>query len=127
MKKYFDFDNPIPLENFIDRIVQDYGELWDNQNLEQLMDHFSYKMAEMFGDSVNPRELISLTRDNGIIGLILQIFQSINDSEDQVQVRGGSSAVVNFSKSPNIMSLNKSFEEQLSECVNLQHLKNIIQ
>jgi len=42
------------------------------------MDHFSYKITEIFGNTVNPRELIALTKDNGIIGLILQIFQSIN-------------------------------------------------
>jgi hypothetical protein len=79
LKKYFDFENVIPLEQFIDRIVQDYGDLWNNQNAEQLMDHFSWKVVEIFGDYIDPRDLMTVTRDNGIIGLILQIFQSINE------------------------------------------------
>ncbi len=42
------------------------------------MDHFSWKISEIFGDNVEPRDLIGMTKDNGIIGLILQVFQSIN-------------------------------------------------
>jgi hypothetical protein len=72
---------------------------------------------------VDPRDLAAMTRDNGMIGLILQVFQSINDPEE-LPVRPNP---IMFSKSPNMQSLNKSFEEQLSECVNIQHLKNIIQ
>lgn len=66
---------------FIDRLIQDYGDLWGNQNAEQLMDHFSWKISEIFGDNVIPRDLITMTKDNGIIGLILQVFQSINENE----------------------------------------------
>jgi len=32
-----------------------------------------------------------------------------------------------FSRSPNVMSIRQSFESQLNECANVQHLKNIIQ
>ena len=43
-----------------------------------MMDRFSYKMSDMFGDQLDPRDLISATKDNGIIGLILQVFQWIS-------------------------------------------------
>ncbi len=88
------------------------------------MDHFSFKINEIFGNSVIPRQLIAFTKDNGIIGLILQIFQSINET---AETTSHYSRAISFSKSPNVMSINKSFEEQLSECANTQHLKNIIQ
>lgn len=39
----------------------------------------------------------------------------------------GNGSYIGFSKSPNVMSINKSFETQLNECANIQHLKNIIQ
>lgn len=45
LKKYFDYDNQIPIDIFIDRLVQDYGDLWGNQNADQLMDHFSWKIS----------------------------------------------------------------------------------
>jgi hypothetical protein len=53
-----------------------------------------------------------------MIGLILQIFRSINE---------GRSSSGSFLKSANVMHLNKSFEEQLNEGHSIQEVKNIIQ
>lgn len=43
-----------------------------------LIDPFTWKLLEIFGENVDPRELISMTRDSGMVGLVLHIFQSIN-------------------------------------------------
>ena len=76
------------------------------------MDHFNEKIVEIFGDYIDCRELLSLTRDNGIIGLILQIFHTFPQPEEGS--RSMRSQYVAFSKSPNVMSINKSFDEQVS-------------
>ena len=47
--------------------------------------------------------------------------------EEEDNRRGQRSQYIAFSKSPSVMSINKSFEEQVGDCVNVQHLKNILQ
>ena len=63
LKSYFDLESPIPLNNFMDRIIQRYSTLWENQDIEQILEHLTYKIAEYFdGDTIDPRELIRCTR-----------------------------------------------------------------
>ncbi len=59
-----------------------------------------------------------------MLGLILHIFKILSNDVEDVK---GNGSYIGFSKSPNVMSINKSFETQLNECANIQHLKNIIQ
>lgn len=72
------------------------------------------------------------TRENGMLGLILHVFKLISNEEEPRGGNGGNNNGGNgsygaFSRSPNVMSIRQSFESQLNECANLQHLKNIIQ
>lgn len=39
----------IPVQTFIERVIQDYEDLWGNQNVEQMMESFAYKVTDIFG------------------------------------------------------------------------------
>lgn len=76
LKKYFGMDYLIPTEDFISKILNEYGSLWDNQNLEQLLEDFTYKVNEIFGvDGIDPKALIVKTKTDGMLGLIMTIFK----------------------------------------------------
>jgi len=45
-----------------------------------MIERFTFKIIEIFGEYIDPRDLIYTTRDKGIIGLILDVFQSINEN-----------------------------------------------
>jgi hypothetical protein len=112
IKKYFDFDSPIPVGQFIDRLLREYEALWEKFNINQIIDQFTAEICDIFGgDSIEPRELVGATRENGMLGLILHVFKLISNEEDP---RGGGSSGGNgsygaFSKSPNVMSIRQSF------------------
>lgn len=61
-----------------------------------------------------------------MLGLILHVFKLISSEEEPRTVANGGSYGT-FSRSPNVQSIRQSFESQLNECANVQHLKNIIQ
>lgn len=76
IKKYFDPNYIIPTDQFISKILQEYGNMWDNQNLQQLLEDFTYKVNEMFGvDGVDPKALVMITKNDGMLGLIMNIFK----------------------------------------------------
>jgi hypothetical protein len=65
-----------------------------------------------------------------MIGFILEIFHLINEGKPASSNPSRSSrnqSYVCISKSPNMQSINRSFEEQINECANTQNLKNIVQ
>lgn len=48
--------------------------------MEKIFDDFTYKIADIFGnDNVDLRELIRITKEDGMIGLILRIFKEIKN------------------------------------------------
>ncbi len=50
--------------------------MWDNQTLEQWLEEFTYKVNEMFGiDGIDPKALIVVTKNDGMLGLIMNIFK----------------------------------------------------
>jgi len=113
----------IPTEDFISRILQEYGNLWDNQNLEQLLEDFTYKVNEMFGiDGIDPKALIIKTRTDGMLGLIMTIFKELKEEEST-----RNSNYTSFSRNPQVMSINKSFEERLNYNENIENIKNVVQ
>ena len=57
-----------------------------------------------------------------MIGLILRIFKEIKSEEN---IRNSNFA--SFSQSPHVMSLNRSFEDRLTENDNLNGIKNVVQ
>jgi hypothetical protein len=78
LKKYFSSSTKeIPLELFIKRIMHEYESLWGTQNVDKIFDDFAYKVEDIFGDIVDVRELIRVTREDGMIGLILRVFKEI--------------------------------------------------
>ncbi len=80
--------------------------MWDNQTLEQWLEEFTYKVNEMFGiDGIDPKALIVATKDNGMLGLIMNIFKEIREEEST-----RNSNYTSFSRNPQVMSINKSFE-----------------
>lgn len=130
LKSYFDLESPIPLGSFMERIIQRYSTLWENQDIEQILEHLTYKIAEYFdGESVDPRELLRCTRENGMIGFILEIFHLINEGKPACNPSRSSrnQSYVCISRSPNMQSINRSFEEQINDCASTQNLKNIVQ
>jgi hypothetical protein len=80
LKKYFDINHLIPTEDFICKILHEYGNMWDNQNLEQLLEDFTYKVNEIFGiDGIDPKALIIKTKTDGMLGLIMTIFKELRE------------------------------------------------
>lgn len=54
LKKYFSLrSQELPLDSFIESIMKEYEKLWGAQNSFRVFDYFSYKIYELFGDSVN--------------------------------------------------------------------------
>lgn len=79
--------------------------MWDNQNLEQLLEDFTYKVNEMFGvDGIDPKALVIATKNDGMLGLIMNIFKELKDEEST-----RNSTYTSFSRNPQVMSINKSF------------------
>ena len=96
----------IQTEDFIRKILQEYGNMWDNQNLEQLLEDFTYKVNEIFGiDGIDPKALIIKTKTDGMLGLIMTIFRELKEEEST-----RNSNYTSFSRNPQVMSINKSFE-----------------
>ena len=68
-----------------------------------------------------------------MVGFILDVFSAINDEQSQEVTACGSrlsglgGGWQTVSRSPQVQSINRSFEEQLGECANLQNLKDVIQ
>ena len=79
LKRYFDFESLIPIDSFIERVVQEFGDLWNNESDEHLIEGLSWKVIENFGENIDPRDLLVASSNNGMIGLILQFFKSMKD------------------------------------------------
>jgi hypothetical protein len=41
LKKYFDFDSPISVGQFIDRLLREYESLWEKFNINQIIEQFT--------------------------------------------------------------------------------------
>lgn len=79
LKRNFDLESPIPVNNFIDCLLVEYEGLWEGQdNVDYLLSRFGEKVIDIFGDSVEPRKLMALTREGGMLGFIQEVFISIN-------------------------------------------------
>ena len=63
-----------------------------------------------------------ITREDGMIGLILRIFKEIKNEENS-----RNSNYLKFSQNPQVMSINKSFEDRLNENENINGIKNVVQ
>lgn len=124
IKKYFETVNlEVPLERFISKIMQEYETLWGTQNADKIFDDFTYKVAEIFGNEyVDLRELVRITREDGMIGLILRIFKEIKSEENS-----RSSNYLSFSQSPQVANINRSFEERLNDNDSVVGIKNVVQ
>lgn len=58
--------------------MQEFEALWGTQNAQKILDDFTYKIADIFNsDYIDLRELVRLTKEDGMIGLILRIFKEI--------------------------------------------------
>lgn len=59
--------------------MQEYEHLWGTQNAAKIFEDFTYKISDLFGgyDTIDLRELVWITREDGMIGLILKIFKDI--------------------------------------------------
>ena len=81
LKKYFDLNSSaIRTEVFIHRILQEYEGLWGTDNVEQIIEDFTYKIHEIFdSELIDTRDLMQRTKNDGMIGLILQIFKEIKN------------------------------------------------
>lgn len=80
IKKYFDFQNYINIDSLIDCIIREYQDLWTNQQVHKFIGPFSQKIYEIFNtENINPRELIYLTRQDGMIGLIIETMKAISN------------------------------------------------
>lgn len=146
LNKYFEPAalGEIPLELFVDKVIDEYQNLWNNQqaggikygNLE-ILSVFIERMTSMLGgDILDLRVLQVVTKDDGIIGLILRIFKELKQEEGSRSVIYGQGNVYNAGYghqsgyNPNSMtSLKKSFEERLdgANSSDIQNIKNIIQ
>lgn len=55
-----------------------------NVDVRQIIDPFTYKIMEIFGpDSIEPYDLAAVTKEDGMIGLILQIFKSTAENDSR--------------------------------------------
>ena len=63
-----------------------------------------------------------ITREDGMIGLILRIFKEIKNEENS-----RNSNYLKFSQNPQVISINKSFEDRLNENDNINGIKNVVQ
>lgn len=104
------------------------------EQVDYVLSRFGGKLGDIFGDSVEPRRLLSITRENGMVGFILEVFSAINDEQSSQTMTAGASRSSGLgggwqtvSRSPQMQSINRSFEEQLGECGNLQNLKDVMQ
>lgn len=78
------------------------------------------------GDILDLRLLQVLTKDHGIIGLILRIFKELKQEGGAPQSPHHASML--YSPANNMSTLKKSFEERLtSNSSDIQNIKNIIQ
>ena len=81
---------------------------------------------------------MAVTCENGMLGLIQEVFTWVNEEANSTQ--GGSRVSAGsqwqallgpsrgiMSRSPQMVSISRSFEEQLTDCSNLQNLKDVIQ
>lgn len=107
---------------FIRRIMQEYESLWGTQNVDKILDDFAYKIEDIFGDVIDVRELIRATREDGMIGLILRVFKEIKNEQNT-----RNSNYASFSQNPQVMSLNRSFQDRLNENSNIAGIKNVVQ
>lgn len=76
LKKYF--NGPVEVisaDNFIQCIIRQYEHLWGTQNSGQIFEDFNYKIYELFSENINIRDLVKRTLNDGMIGLILEIFK----------------------------------------------------
>lgn len=77
----------------------------------------------MFGiDGIDPKALIIKTRTDGMLGLIMTIFKELKEEEST-----RNSNYTSFSRNPQVMSINKSFEERLNYNENIENIKNVVQ
>lgn len=91
--------------------MRDYEYLWGNQNVDKIFDDFTYKIADIFGcDYVDLRELGRITKEDGMIGLILRIFKEVKNEENM-----RTSNYASFSQNANIQSIHRSFEDRITE------------
>lgn len=103
--------------------MREYETLWGTQNVDKIFDDFTYKISDIFGcDYVDLRELARLTKEDGMIGLILRIFKEIK-SEDNIR----NSNYASFSQNPHVMSIHRSFEDRLTENETIAGIKNVVQ
>ena len=60
--------------------MEEYEALWGTHNINAILDDFTYKMTDIFGcECVYVSELVRLTHEDGMIGLILRIFKEIKN------------------------------------------------
>ncbi len=46
----------IPTEEFVGKIYKEYGDLWNTQNIDNLLEDVAYKVNEIFGvDGIHPK------------------------------------------------------------------------
>lgn len=103
--KYFQNTSAIPTELFIESIMREYEHLWGTQNSNKVFEDFNYKIYEIFGDSVPVYDLIKRTINDGMIGLILEIFKQI-----KVEEKIRASNYLTATQNPRIETLRRSFE-----------------
>jgi hypothetical protein len=71
---------------------------------------------------VDLRELARLTREDGMIGLILRIFKEIKNEENIKN-----SNLASFTQQPHVANLSRSFQERLAESESVAGIKNVVQ
>lgn len=86
--------------------MQEYEKLWGTQNAATILEDFIYKISDIFGgqEKIDLRELVWITKEDGMIGLILKIFKDIRSEEN---IRNSNYA--SFSQNPQVLSLQRSF------------------
>lgn len=97
--------------------------MWGTQNADKIYDDFTYKITDIFGnDYVDLRELARITKEDGMIGLILRIFKEIKNEENT-----RNSNYISFTQNPQVVNISRSFEERLAENESVAGIKNVIQ
>ena len=59
--------------------MREFEQLWGNENSDRVFNDFNYKLYEAFGEQVRMRDLIIQTKDDGMIGLILETFKQVKN------------------------------------------------
>jgi len=86
LNKYFPqyYEEDLPLNTFVCTILKEYEGLWTAEQALQVENHFVKKLAELLDAQthIDIVKLVTVTKDNGIIGLILSVFRQLKEEED---------------------------------------------